>query len=81
MQVSEIDNLAKILDALHHYWFVKGVISDKMMSKALFKLEHRQNPFLDEDFVRNLRENAAKKNYQINHDAFYVKLANDEEGN
>lgn len=77
MQTRKIDGLARILDALHHYWFVKGVITDKMMSTALFKLEHRKNPFLEENFMQELRKNAAKIDYNLAHRAFKVKLEGD----
>lgn len=71
-----MNKLAKILDALHHYWYMKGFITDKMMSKALHLIENGTNPFMVPHFNLKLRSNAPE-HYAFSHDAFKIELQNE----
>ena len=70
-------DLDAILERLNHYWYVKGILNDKMMSKALILLGRTQNPFLNTEISDSIKKKAEESNYTLKHDVFNFKLKND----
>ncbi len=60
------DKIISILRNRLHYYFHKGIISDKIIERSLSKLSFSQNPFLWEELQIDLEKNISKKG--INYD-------------
>jgi len=65
---------------LHHYWFVKGIIDNNHLAKALKMLEKNQNPFVNKEFLDHLDKMIMKeypKGYELKSEVFKIKLPGD----
>ena len=78
------DDEGKIFSILRnrlHYYFHKGIISDKIMKRSISKLSFSQNPFLWEELQNDLEKNISKKRIHYdwsNFEGFDAKLDNDD---
>jgi len=76
------ENVKAILDMIHHYWWVKGIIDADHLAKALRLFRDGNNPFLNKDILSNMNDLILKnypKGYQLSHEVFSIKLENDGE--
>jgi len=73
----EFNNIRSILDMIHHYYIMKGILDIEMLEKALLLVSRGKNPFINDKFIEQMKKRK-KPNYILSHEVFQIRLRNDE---
>ena len=67
----------QVIDMLRHYWYVKGLISDKLMEECLSILSFDKNPFLNKEILDTINKKSDEMDYYLSSSIFSIKLEGD----